>query len=327
MARLYHRDQAGAPELAYSTAFSVATHFAALKIILKACLVYGYGAVPAAGWELTYESDRSLILRTGTRSGYVCFFIPGSSGYAVEVWLAATFDGVDAVGKIRGVGARSGTAANSALPQRFSVVPLAYHSSATTWAMVADEGTAVISLNGHPAPTPAEVNSSSVGNQAYCNFTLYCGDDSEGDLIFVGGMNGTSTSPSLSFSSSGFTALKHPGSGMLVDVGAISVVTPGLITSPAFHTDLGGVVLPHAYLQPVAWISGGVSRLLRGIAVDARVTHAYSSHISQAFGGPPLTTRSMNTVLTLGDGHDYLVGRSFHSHSISTLLTTNPEFW
>lgn len=326
MARVYHRDQAGAPALTYSTDATARTHYDALKMIFKACLVYGYGTTPPAGWELIYEAADSLILRTGTHSGYVCF-LRNSGGFAVEVWLAATYEGVDARGKIIGAGARSGVSASSALPQRFPVATLAYHTASTTWALVADEGTVVMSLCGQGSTTPLEVISTSAGHQVYAYFTLYCGDDSAGDLICIGGLNTTSASPTLSFSSSGFTALKYPDSGLLVGTGEISVLTPGLITNPVFHPNLGGVVFPAAHLQPMSWLSNGVSRLLRGIAVDARVSHAHNSHVSQALGGPPLTTRTMNTLLDLGDGHGYLVGRSYSGYSISMLLTTNPEFW
>lgn len=326
MARIYHRDQAGAPELTYSTNITARTHYDALKMILKACLVYGYGTTPPAGWELIYEAADSLILRTGTHSGYVCF-LRNSDGRAVEVWLAATYEGVDAEGKIIGAGARSGVSAFSALPQRFPVATLAYHTASTTWALVADEGTVVMSLCGSNSTTPIEVTSTSGGNQIYANFTLYCGDDSAGDLICIGGVNITSAALAVSFSSAGFTALKYPDSGLLVDTEAISVVTPGLFTNPGFYPNLGGVVFPAAHLQPMSWLSNGVSRLLRGIAVDARVSHAHNSHVSQALGGPPLTTRTMNTLLDLGDGHGYLVGRSYPGYSISMLLTTNPGFW
>lgn len=326
MARIYHRDQVGAPVLTYSTTVTARAHYDALKMILKACLVYGYGTTPPAGWELIYEAADSLILRTGTHSGYVCFR-RNSDGYSVEVWLAATYEGVDAGGKIIGAGARSGVSASSAFPQRFPVATLAYHTASTTWALVADEGTVVMSLCGHNSTTPIEVISISAGHQVYANFTLYCGDDSAGDLICIGGANTTITSPAVSFSSSGFTALKYPDSGLLIDTEAISVLTPGLITNPSFHPNLGGVVLPAAHLQPMSWLSNGVSRHIRGIAVDARVSHAHNSHVSQALGGPPLTTRTMNKLLDLGDGHGYLVGRSYPGYSISMLLTTNPEFW
>jgi hypothetical protein len=70
-----------------------------------------------------------------------------------------------------------------------------------------------------------------------------------------------------------------------------------------------------------------VARKLKGLAVDPRLLHEYTSTVSQALGGPALTTRTMNTVLDLGDGHDYLVGRAYYYYAISVLLTTNPEFW
>ncbi|WP_312957337.1 hypothetical protein [Stutzerimonas nitrititolerans] len=331
MARAYHRDQPGAPALTYTPAPTSQAHFDAFKTILIAALVSGYGELPAAGWELVFESPSSLVLRNGTRSGYVCFQRSTTVEVVVTVWLAETFSGVDAEGKIIGDGVRSGTAANSAEPQRFTVRSLAAYSSSSTWALVADEGGFVLSMSGDASST-AGVIEGSYGYQYQANGALYCGDDSAGDFICVGGVNTTAVGVSngvAGFGAGGFTALKYPDSGLLVDTSAIDVAMPGTRAAVAavYNSHPAGVILPTAHLAPLSWVANQTVRDLRGCAVDHRLTAVYNSPASQALGGPALTSRSMNTVLDLGDGHAYFVARSYFVSAITMLLTDNPEFW
>lgn len=331
MATAYHRDQPGAPALTYSNAITGQAQYNAFKEILKAALVSGYGSTPPAGWELIYEADNTLILRTGTHSGYVCFRRENTLS-VVTVWLALTFSGVDADGKIIGLGVRSGTAASSAAPQRFSVRALAAYSASTTWALVADAGSFVMSPSPSTNPSPLEVTGN-VGAAYEPSHTIYCGDDSAGDLICVGGTNIASISISASytgFSGSGFTCLKYPETGLVVGDSSIVVSVPG-----AFSTNLpesvydypAGTVLPEVNLAPLYWLAGSAVRRLRGMAVESALVLTYNSHASQALGGPTLNTRTMNTLLDLGDGHAYFVGRSYWRNAITAFLTTNPEFW
>lgn len=326
MATAYNKDQPGAPSGPYSASPGHRNHFDALKAILKAALVYGYGVVPAAGWSLAYEASDTLILGTASGSGYVCFKMGIYSGYThAEVWLASTFEGVDANGIILGAGRRSGVAANSAAPQRLILAMSSAYDSSTTWAVVADENSAIVVLSAATGPSPVEVASTSAGNQAYANYLFYFGDDSGGDLVCFGGSNTTSNGLPL-FSSAGCTILKYPDTGLLVDSGGIAVGTYGLLRI-AFHGNLGGAVFPEAQLQPVSWHANGVTRYLKGVAQDSRFSAAWASHVSQALGGPPLTTRTVSTVLTLGDGHQYVIGLGYSAQSMTLLLTTNPEFW
>lgn len=330
MARFYHRDQTGAPALTYNSTSTSADHFVAFKTILKAALVYGYGAVPPAGWSLVYESTTSLILRPGSQSGYVCF-VRESSLTVVTVWLSATFSGVDATGRIIGDGVRSGAAANSAAPQRFSVRALATYAATTTWAIVADESAFVFSPSA--GGSAVQEVTGSQGNAYEAVSLLYCGDDSAGALICVGGSNVTSASnvtQLAGFGSSGFTALKFPGTGLLVDTASIAIVMPGCQANnnaDAYNEWRAGIIFPEVALTPLVWVSSGVVRKLKGLAVDSRLLYVYNSQFSQALGGPVLTTRNMNNVLSLGDGHEYMVGRSYWMSAISALLTTNQEFW
>ncbi|WP_313489063.1 hypothetical protein [Stutzerimonas nitrititolerans] len=316
--------------MAYVSAASSPAHFEAFKTILKACLVSGYGTIPAAGWDLVYEADNALVLRPGSGSGYVCFQRESSISL-VTVWLSSTYAGVDAGGRLLGDGVKSGTAASNSVPQRFSVRSFVAYAASSTWALVADAKTFVVSLSGSNRAQPFEVTGSE-GSTYEANHTLYVGEDSSGDLISVGGVNTTSNSssgPTVGFNAAGFTALKFPDTGLLVDTSSIGVAMPG--ASPASSSDFNafptGVVFPDVSLSPVYWIANGVVRKLRGLAVDPRFMSAYNSSVAQALGGPALTTRTMNTIFELDDGHAYLVGRSYSVSVMSMLLTTNPEFW
>lgn len=329
MARMYHRDQPGAPVLPYQSGTN-SNHFEAFKTILKACLVSGYGAVPAAGWELISEAANHLILRPGTKSGYVCF-TRESSQVVLTVWLAATYTGVTAAGKITGSGVRSGTDANSGVPQRLTVRSLAAQEGSTSWGVVADAGTFVISLSGSDNGAPLDL-SANASNQYMANNVVYCGDDSAGDLICMGGWNTTTTGATGAYSffkSSGFTALKYPNTGLLIDTGAISMTAPGTVsaTSGADYNEFPkGIVLPEAVFSEILWQSTGVVRKLRGVVVEPRLISAYSPAASIALGGPEVTSRTICVPFQL-DGHNYMVGRVHSVVNIQPFLTDNPEFW
>lgn len=332
MATVYHRDQAGAPALTYFSNSIAQAHFDAFRTVLKACLVSGYGAIPAAGWEMVHDAANSLVLRNGSHSGYVCFQRDSSALTVITIWLAATFAGVDETGKIMGDGVRSGTAANSAVPQRISVRSFVYHSSSSTWSLVADSKSFCLSPSPSSFSSPRELIGSQ-GNSYEGNNLLYCGEDSAGDFICIGGLNIASAHASSSvsyFNSGGFTALKYPDTGLLVDAAAISVSMPGC-SSPGNANTYSefpvGVVFPDIRLSPPVWVANGVVRGLRGLAFDPRMLYAFNNLASQALGGPVLTTRNLNTVLSLGDGHSYLVGRAYGYNSVTLLLTDNPEFW
>ena len=165
MAIAYHRDQAGAPALVYNTTSGANAHFTALKTILKACLVTGYGSQAAAGWALIAEGTNYIVLRNGTHSGYVC--LSWVTGGAVRVWLAETFTGMSG-DVMTGAGLKTGTAANNATPQAIGASYVAYSDAATAWKLVADSKTFVINnLSGPSAssasavlPTPASPTSS-----------------------------------------------------------------------------------------------------------------------------------------------------------------------
>lgn len=332
MATVYHRDQPGAPALTYDTGVTTQAHFDAFRAVLKACLVDGYGSTPAAGWELIHDASNSLILRNGSHSGYVCFQRSAASLALITVWLAATYSGVDADGKIVGDGVRSGNAASSATPQKINLRSFVARSVSCTWSLIADDKTFCFSPSASSSASDAAATGSQ-GNAYEFIHPVYCGEDSAGDFICVGGVNNSSDSGSLNavnFNYDGFTALRFPDSGLLVDTSSISVAMPGCLapTTLAYFTQTpAGLVLPEVNFSQPIWVANGVVRKLRGFVFDPRIQAAYDSTLSTLLGGPALTTRTMNTVLNLGDGYGYIVARKYYVSCISFLITNNPEFW
>lgn len=324
MATAYHRDDAGAPALAYSTAVNSVEQFAALKTILKACLVEGYGAKPAAGWFLINEGSNFLVLRTGTQSGYVC--LTWMTGI-FRVYLSETYTGM-AGDVMVGDGLKTGNASGNTLPQVLSAFYFAHSPANSSWAVVADSKTFVVSLISNTGNQ--EITNQA--NNTVIGATLYAGEDSNGFLIAVGGQASASTATGThqnTFSAkAGFTALKYPGTGLLVGSQSIEVAAPAISNNTAIWN--GIYVLPVATLAPLTWFgNSSYGGALRGIAlVPELVTATYASLAAQSLGrAGPMYIRDGSSPINLGDGHSYFARMGSHLTAPFFLLTDNPEFW
>lgn len=324
MATAYHRDQSGAPILTYSANQYVVTHFTALKDILKACLINGYGSRPAAGWSLINEGSDFIVLRNGSASGYVCF---SWAGGLITVYVAETYTGMSG-NVMTGDGLKTGTSANNAAPQRVTAVALAYGTNSTTWSMVADSKSFVLALSAVIGTGAVELGWA-VNNNAPT--TLYVGEDSLGHFIVIGGQNNSTAAPTLDlgdFAARGFTALKNPASGLLVGAGSLAVELPGfgLTTDPATHKTT--TPLPDVELSRAVWAGGGVyAGRLRGIAWTPVLARHKASAAANCLGYVgTMNTRTANTPINLGDGYTYFMN-SLMAYTTTFLLTDNPGFW
>ena len=323
MATVYHRDDAGAPVLTYSG--SGQADLNAVKAVLKACLVYGYGSKPAAGWELISEGTDFIVLRNGSRSGYVCLKL---SNQGMRVYLSETYTGVSG-GIITGDGVKSGNAAGSTLPQFVYTMMFAWTSIASTWTVVADEKTFILAAGGKDGGADVPLTNAAI---RHGSFTLYVGEDSEGFFISAGGAASTYDSGaiySVLSGAAGFTALKDPSSGLLVGAQALPITTPSLALTVGTITNT--VAQAQVTLVPVRWIAGSpavVAGRLRGIALCPEVYPVtYAAQAAMCLGHPTvLTLRTANTPIDLGDGHSYFV-RLGDWTSPFWLFTDNPEFW
>lgn len=325
MATAYHRDQAGAPALSYTANQYDVAHFTAFKTILKACLVTGYGSFPAAGWSLVAEGSDYLVLRNGSASGYVCFSWLGGQ---TTVYLAETYTGMS--GRVMtGDGLKSGAAANNASPQRINATALAYAANSSTWSLVADDKSFVLALSCAINTSAVELGSSSVNANA--PLTLYVGEDSLGHFIAVGGINSSSTAPTLSmavFDGGGFTALKNPATGLLVATGSLAIELPGFVSTAAVYTFSGVILLAEIALCPAVWNGGGVyAGRLRGVCWSPVLARHYSSKAANCLGYVgTMTTRTANTPINLGDTYNYFMA-PLMNWTTTFMLTNNPDFW
>lgn len=322
MAAAYHRDQPGAPALVYSATWNGVAQFTALKTVLKACLITGFGAQPAAGWELINEGVNFIVFRSGTHSGYVG--LTWVSGGVVRVYLSETYTGMSG-DVMSGDGLKTGNAAGATQPQALPAGYLAHSSGTTSWSVVADSRTFTVCMLGHASTRP-------LTNVSYEGFTLHAGEDTAGNFIAIGGHSTSATSstsvPAYFSSKNGMTALKYPGTGLLVGSGAIGVVAPSLMRNEATGQFSEIISIASAQLSRIIWAGDSVlAGALRGVAGVPDLANASTiSNAARCLGrSGAMNYRDANDAIPLGDGYTYFVGTTNLASFI--LLTDNQAFW
>ncbi|MGE6790896.1 hypothetical protein ACQKFS_02585 [Pseudomonas guineae] len=298
------------------------TGFQNLKKILLACLVTGYGAKVAAGWSLEAEGPAYVVLANGPKSGYLCFTFQG----AVQVYLAKTFTGM-AGNFMTGEGLKSGTAANNLAPQCLGFYWVFSNLPSNTWTVVADAKSFVFAANGFHSGNTLIDNANS-----YSAATFFCGEDSVGNFLSVGGnnMTGPSETGALDqFDQRGMTCLNNPNTGLLVGAsGSLSVAVPSMFGyTPARFTFC--TIPEEVELARVYWgIPGGLSAgYLRGVA-NPGMGAVGCGAIHTAYGRPGLLTGDAHLPFDLGDTYTYIVpAMSQNAGSSLRVLTDNPRFW
>lgn len=319
--RYYHRDQTGAPT--YSFGYTVDIGFTAFKAILKACLVNGYGAYPAAGWELIAEETNCIVFRNGTHSGYLGFSIQGENS-SCRVFLLNSFTGIVS-GVPTGAGRKTGTAAGETTPQRFNLLYMAARDTNHSWSIFADEKTFLLSVCNDNQAAVKDLYTNSLSG------AFYAGEDTSGNFIAMGGANiSTSSANPGIFDSRGMTVLKDPVTGLLVDTGSISVHCPALDWNLAYDGARRIPLLPEISLTRTVWakLGGPVAGYLRGIAQHPAFPQAYPGYIGDALGVSGLTCRNANsTSAPLGDSNVYLLPAPTSAASCGRFHTNNPAFW
>lgn len=328
MARVYHRDQPGAPAGYSNAAYSVA-QFENFREVIKACLVVGYDTTPAAGWELIAEGTNHIVLRNGTHSGYVCLTWRGNG--ILQVYVADTFDGVDASGVILGAGVKTGTAANNSTAHVIGLTYFAYHVNTSSWYIVADEKTFIFSW-------VTNASAGSMNNIVPVNYpyTIYVGEDTSGNFIFVGGERTTSYSygsPVGKFGSNGgLTSLRNPSTGLLVDTGSLSFKIAGVSTavgsSVPSDNDTSISLFGRLTLGRASWyVPDYFCGQFRGIAVSPELfVLRYGDSASIALSGLGMNVREAARIFDLGDGYNYFLRSGSWVNSMF-LVTDNPRYW
>lgn len=322
MVKFYHIDQAGAPALSYTTSATNVANWNSLVSVLKACLVSGYGAQAAAGWQLIFEDANNLVLRNGVSSGYVCFSNVAAGTFTISI--AETFSGVSG-GFIVGDGAKSGVATANSIPHRQCYRSFSYHINNCSWWILADEKTFIMS--GASTTSTSDEELTAGAGAGYSIRAIYVGEDAGGNFIAIGGLNTTTTTSTINCTFiGGFTTLRDPATGLLVDSDSISTTMPGFFDGQMnFSGSLA--TLPDARLTPLVWEANGAANRLRGICLEPRISFYYMSTGAQKLGGAPLMSRTHYTPVDLGDGYNYVFCGKYYGYGNLLIGTDNPEFW
>jgi subtilisin family serine protease len=335
MAIVYKHDDAGAPAYSFTVIGNSVLNFTALKAVLRACLVDGYGSKAAAGWWLIDEGDYHIVLQPSTASGVFILHRAATSELATA-YVAANFQGLDASGLPTGDGLKTGVAANNSTPQRIGTSFFARNANFHSWAVIADSKTFILNQGCYVNNFVFE--SGSTATDQAC-VALYAGEDSEGNFISVGGNNsvqGTahSSHAQATFGHGGISTLTYPSTGLLVGSGAAVVWMPlGAMRSQAPPNRQTPSPLPdltEAKLCKVPWFEAGIQAgYLRGVCVIPEDYDLFPAQLAQALGRSStegVTVSNAHQSLGFGDAYQYLPGlQSFYSRS--RLITDNPDFW
>lgn len=349
MPYVYSSKDAGLPAF-YTTSTSSLQRFNNYKLVLKACLVTGYGARLAAGWTLVDEGDQYLVLRNASGN-----YVTISSGYyqnstnlayhgTFRVYLHATYTGINSSGVPQGQGVVSGTSGAATLPVYFGS-DVFYWSANTRWVMLADERTFIF-MQAPFTSTASNVSGTQIDTTSG-NGTLYVGDDLGGNHIAVGG-NRAATPPtsqlSLYFDRLAFTTLRNPVSGLLVDTTAINALlessydSSGAYTSHVSSTMLTYLatspitVMPSIEMGLVRWVAAGQPQPgLRGIRRDHLMSRNYSNLTRRQIEGALTTSDyTWDTILNLTplvEGSLYLPLIAHTGGRGAFIVTDNPAYW
>lgn len=325
MATVYHRDQAGAPAVTFSTTTSV--RFESFKTLLKACLVDGYGAYPAAGWELVAEDSSYIVLRPATQSGYVCFALSGS---VIRVSVAATYTGVSG-SYIQGDGAKSGISSGNTAPHILYTYMLT-NSSSSSWSIVADERTFICNFtvyDGSPnTPTPNDYSTGSYGSTMF-----YAGEDSAGNFMVVGGGSATGTgasAPDGLFTDPAVTSLKNPRTGLLVSADSLGAYFTlyNLIGSAQMTTLSEAAVFPEVQLVKVPWVvPGHFCGFLRGMVSVPMLSRLFFKSVFEALGLSGVNSRNVTVPFSLDGVNNWIPAIINPMRNPPMLITDAPEYW
>lgn len=318
MVRVYHSGMPSVPTQTNGVRFN---DF--LIRLIKACLVTGFGTTPGAGWALEAEAADYIVLRNGPGSGYLCLHL---NNQVMTVSMAETYTGV-VNGLITGAGAVSGVAASSGVPHRVNRQYSAMYSASSSWYVIADATAAVIGVATSGLTGSADMANASYITNDYPNWTLYVGEDSNGNFIAAGGTASTGTNIVTSAGMMrGFTSLRNPATGLLLAPNALAFSHLGLGRASGNLTPVG--TLPVARLCPAQWESGGVYGRLRGVVRCPDIAEWNTSNVGKALGvaGGILSGNVANPI-NLGDGYTYYAGVLVPSYGEGFLVTNNPEFW
>ncbi|TKD46651.1 hypothetical protein [Azotobacter chroococcum] len=203
---------------------------------------------------------------------------------------------------------------------------LVYHTNTFSWSIVADERTAVITWYTFAATTP----SAETGSGSLDGFTLYFGEDSNGNFMALGGnASTTTTSTSNQFNSASITLLRDPVTGLLIDSGSYSGYYGVLDESLTVNVNQSRII-ETLELGKVHWYAPANKECgyLRGVALVAGLRVLSPAYAARSLGIDlsNFSSRTGATPLTVVDGVQLIVAKA-SSGSSRFLLTDAPAFW
>ncbi|ERI53382.1 hypothetical protein N878_03930 [Pseudomonas sp. EGD-AK9] len=321
MIRFYHRDTPGVPTMSYSP--TISTRWGQFSAMIKVLLSTGNGSIQPLGWQLVVDDPNYLVFRQGKPGGaYLHFKLWGGAALALQLTLAEDFTGVDGSYNMLGNGVVSGVVAGSAV-HAFTHA-LNHRSGSTSWVVAGDENTFIFnwSENGN-TETPGGGGSSG-------SALMYVGDDLEGNVIAIGGLEASPSGsyPNNYFSKLGFTALRDPSTGLLVDTGSLSVEANLYHSTVAYRVMTWSGLIPELHLGPVTWMGGGVvAGDLRGLRIALEVAGCVNPNAAAAIGfSGTYNSRTCFTPIDLGDGYNYSLAYTYNPAPM-LMITDNPAYW
>lgn len=331
--RYYSSLDTGAPVLPST---SGQRFFDNLRLILKACLVDGYGAKPAAGWTVGHEHADGFSLRNASGEGFVN--VVSITTGAVAIYLMETIsDGTAALAS--GYNRRSGpwfdgqadTGRQYLYGQTFNI---GYANK--QWCVVADERTAVFLWSSYDT---------AVDSQNTNGGLLYIGayQPSVGGSGFcaLGGSVSSTAAPCLASPSyAAGTVLRNPLDGTVVQ-GASPGYRAGAVCEASAVSLYNKTKLAPALLRPMrvslvgrgAGISGSTSPaldtycgLLRGLIAEPGLSDAYLSKVLPVLGVASPTYQDKIRPLTLPGGQQW-VPLYPHISDLGVFVSLDPADW
>lgn len=335
--RAYHWDDPGAPELPSASSQRFIDN---LRIVLKACLVDGYGDKPGAGWTLGHDLPDGFSLGNGR--GWVNV-VAGDNNTSVVVYIFEEITDFSTP-RASGVNMRSGMLSDG-YPSDNLTKPRSDGFTGTRsnkrWLVVADELTATIVFSGSTSIDPGV----SVGSAFHFGEYITL-DESPGFLAMCG--NRTETASGLyspCWRGSGTTVLRNPFTG-LVDQGAQPLYRAGLANDPTARYDnvRDAYLLPRIPRIPLCRVnltSGNLpetgsdtypspSGTLRGVLYAPLLTGTYATRIlSGMFGieNPTFEDKFKKLPNILHPDHPGLYMAWPNTNDLGAFLSLDPKDW
>lgn len=331
--RMYSSLDAGAPAL---PSLSSQRFIDNLKIILRACLVDGYGTKPAAGWTIGHEHADGFSLSNG--EGFINFVHDTSNMVSVYL-LEVITDGSTALAA--GINRRSGPWFEGEVTNlRHKFFTNLYSTVATkSWALVADDKTCTFLGQGNYS-LGGTVDFPWSSAQAL-HFGQYFPVLGGAGFLCLGGGTGANSSMAL-WGGGGIygTTLRHPFTG-LVDQGTApgyrlwtphgqgysAVFSPARFMPRVFQGVRAGVAGGGVGLSgaAIAYTQMVFSGMLRGLLAEPVMSAVNLSHVLPTLGvaSPVLDDR----LKALDVGGKALWPLFPHTGDLGGFVSLDPEDW